>query len=80
MSSPDGECRSVLYEVMKIQESVSDRAEVQNGRLWASLFINDLGSDHPLKNWHEESTQNGEMGGLFEPIIEWMGAAHVIDK
>ena len=44
------------------------RAEVQSGRLWASLFSNYLGSAHQFKNRLEQSTQKGEMGGLFEPI------------
>ena len=45
-----------------------DRVEVKNGRFWASLFRNSLGSVHTFKNQLEQIAQKGEMCGLFEPI------------
>ena len=42
--------------------------EVQNGRLWASLFSDDLVSAHPFKNWLEQTIQKGEMGSLFDTV------------
>ena len=47
--------------------------EVQNWQLRASLFSDDLGSAHPLKNRLKQTTQKGEMGGLFELI--YMGSS-----
>ena len=49
-------------------EICCDCVEVQNGRLWASLFSNYLVRAHPLKNRLGKTTQKGEMYVLFETI------------
>ena len=41
---------------------------MQNGWLRETVFIDDMGSSYPFKNRLEQSTQKGEMGGLFEQI------------
>ena len=78
MSSPDGECRSVSYGVMKIWELVAIVPKCKMGGC-EHHYLYDLGSAHPFKNWLKQSTQKGEMGCWFKPIFmrsSTEGASH----
>ena len=46
---------------------------MQNGQLWASLFINNLGSAHPFKKLARTNHLKGGMGGLFKTICMGSG-------